>query len=264
MKLISSPEVGADLLFFNLQRPDTHPIVQDVRVRRAIAYAVDSNAIAARLWSGLASTRAGLVPRAVLGAPSVLGLGHDALKADAMLDAAGWVRGPDGVRVKDGVRLRLQVTLGDITDAPAVAPLLVTQLAQVGIEAEVSLPDIDHFFNHDLGGGDYDIAGLGFIGQRDANPLGMLSYLSPVPGGCNFCIFAYVGTGFDAGFARAVAAGEQDARAEAANLAATALRDDAALIVLDEKPFLIGLRDPVQDVVAQPRDQDFEAVWLAA
>ena len=260
LKLLRSGIKGADVLLFNLQRPDAHPIVQDPTVRQAIAMAVDESDIVNHAWHDFGSAASGLVPSAVAGASHADGVGYDPAKARAALDAAGWRTGPDGMRARNGQRLILHVALGDLTERDMTATLLRDQLRAVGVDARVETPDVNHFFDVDLGGAGYDLAGLGFIGQRDANPLRMLSYLSPAPGGCDFCIFANIGAAFDGRYAAAVAALHPDV----AGLVRRALAEQAALIVLSAKPAMIGLSRRVQGVVAQPQDQRFDRAWLAA
>lgn len=260
LKLLRSGVEGGDLLLFNLQRPDAHPIVQDPAVRQAIAMAVDEPDIVNHAWRGFGSAAPGLVPFPLAGTPHGQGLGHDPVKARAALDAAGWRIGPDGIRVRGGKRLSLRLALGDLTERDATATVLRSQLLAVGVDARVETPDVNHFFDVDLGGAGYDLAGLGFMDQRDANPLRMLSYLSPAPGGCDFCIFANVGGAFDGRYAGAVGAVHPDV----AGLVHEALADQAVMIILSAKPELVGLSRRVQGVVAQPHDQRYDRAWLAA
>lgn len=260
LKLLRSGPVGADLLLFNLQRPDAHPIVQDATVRRAIAMAVDRTDIVNHAWRGFGSATSGLVASKVAGTTTSGGLRYDPAKANALLGAAGWQIGADGIRTRDGKRLTLQVALGDLGERDVTATLLRSQLRAVGIDAQVQTPEINHFFDVELGGAGYDLAGLGFIDQRDANPLHLLSYLSPAPGGCDFCIFANVGPAFDRAYAYAVAAPQPDV----AGLVRQVLDEQATMIVLSGTPQLIGLSRRVQGVVAQPQDQRLDPAWVAA
>jgi peptide/nickel transport system substrate-binding protein len=259
-KLLRTGPEAADLLLFNLQRPDAHPIVQDPGVRQAIAMAIDETAIVNRAWLGFGSAAPVLVPSDLARSSPADRLPYDPAKARATLDAAGWRPGFDGIRTRDGRRLTLQIALADLGERDVTATLLKSELQAVGVEAHVTTPDINHFFDVDLGGAAYDLAGLGFIGQRDANPLHALSYFSPAPGGCDFCIFGNAGADFDGRYARAVAAAHPDV----VGLVRQALTIEAVAIVLSEKPELIGLSRRVQGFVAQPQDQRFDRAWLAS
>jgi peptide/nickel transport system substrate-binding protein len=86
----------------------THPPLDDVRVRRAIAASIDRQAISDKITF----KRYPVVDTAQpLGSwardPSVHLPAYDPVAADRLFDAAGWRRGADGVRVKNGKRLAL-------------------------------------------------------------------------------------------------------------------------------------------------------------
>ncbi len=86
----------------------THPPLDDVRVRRAIAASIDRQAISDKITF----KRYPVVDTAQpLGSwardPSVHLPAFDPVAADRLFDAAGWRRSPDGVRMKDGKRLAL-------------------------------------------------------------------------------------------------------------------------------------------------------------
>lgn len=64
--------------------------------------------------------------------------GYDPAKANALLDAAGWVRGADGVRAKNGQRLQLDyVTAGTNKLRESAAKQIQLDLKAVGIDAQV-------------------------------------------------------------------------------------------------------------------------------
>jgi peptide/nickel transport system substrate-binding protein len=85
-----------------------HPPLDDVRVRRALAAAIDRDAISAKLTFGRYPPIDTAQP---LGSwahdPTARLPRYDPAAADRALDAAGWRRGTDGIRMKDGKRLAL-------------------------------------------------------------------------------------------------------------------------------------------------------------
>ncbi len=86
----------------------THPPLDDVRVRQAIAASIDRQAISDKITF----KRYPVVDTAQpLGSwardPAVHLPAYDPAAADKLLDAAGWPRGVDGVRAKGGKRLAL-------------------------------------------------------------------------------------------------------------------------------------------------------------
>lgn len=107
----------------------------DPAVRRAINRAVDKDTLVRTVLDGLE-------PRAdFLFAPSVpdadLGLaphGFDQAAADALLDAAGWARGADGVRAKGGRALAVELDfVGTNAQQKAIAEVIQADLARIGI-----------------------------------------------------------------------------------------------------------------------------------
>lgn len=118
----------------------------DKAVRQAIYYAMDRGQLNSLAGGGLAAQASPsyLVPgrdddwiadQNNLTVPQ----GADVAKAKQILDAAGWVEGADGVRVKDGERLALTIqTVSGWSDFISINDTLVQQLAEVGIELSTS------------------------------------------------------------------------------------------------------------------------------
>ena len=83
-------------------------MVNDVRVRQAINLAVDQKAIAEAVTFGFAEPADTMLQPAVLDFNPKLNrsvYGENVKQAETMLDEAGWKRGPDGFRYKDGKKL---------------------------------------------------------------------------------------------------------------------------------------------------------------
>jgi peptide/nickel transport system substrate-binding protein len=88
------------------------PILGDVRVRRALAYAVDKKRICAEALHGVYTPADSDQPSFSWAyEPDVVRYPFDIAKANATLDQAGWTMGADGVRVKSGTRLALTITI---------------------------------------------------------------------------------------------------------------------------------------------------------
>ena len=92
---------------FGLELNGSRGIFSDVRVRRALATAVDRKALSENLFFGLIDPAYGPLSK---GTPGYWTGTEDLYRPDpkaamALLDQAGWSLGPDGVRVKDGQRL---------------------------------------------------------------------------------------------------------------------------------------------------------------
>ncbi len=93
---------------FNLARP----ALADVTVRRALRLAIDRPEIVGKVMRGNATLGDSFMPPPYPDVPkNVTKTPYDVARANAMLDAAGWQRGADGIRAKHGTRLVLAVAL---------------------------------------------------------------------------------------------------------------------------------------------------------
>ena len=165
-----------------------HPALGDVRVRRAIAHAIDRDAIVRHVLGGQAEAATGLVPPHHAGyEPRVRRYAHDPERARQLLDAAGY-RDPDG----DGPlpRLRLRYTTSTVELRRRIAEVLAAELAEVGIELSIESYEWGTFFQ-DIARGDYDLYSLAWIGIRDLDLFRVVfhSKMAP-PAGNNRGFFA--------------------------------------------------------------------------
>ncbi|GAB3480996.1 ABC transporter substrate-binding protein [Amycolatopsis cihanbeyliensis] len=141
--LTSTPRSPTFALYFNQRRAP----FDDRAVRKAVQQAVDYRQIADEVMNGLYEPATGIygdsMPYAVRTQQT------DLAAARAVLDEAGWVAGPDGVRVKDGEPLTFEVvTYPQQPDSEALAVAMQSQLKAVGVEVTVrSVPDITATLN---------------------------------------------------------------------------------------------------------------------
>jgi peptide/nickel transport system substrate-binding protein len=120
----------------NNGNPDfPHPILADLRVRQAIQYAIDKNIIIDKLLYGKARPGTSEIPDGWAHNPNVKSPEHNPEKAKQLLEAAGWMPGADGIRQKDGIRMRLKITTTTGNKLrEMVEQVLVAQMKAVGIE----------------------------------------------------------------------------------------------------------------------------------
>ncbi|MHB2266063.1 peptide ABC transporter substrate-binding protein [Aliihoeflea sp. PC F10.4] len=123
-------------LTFNLQRPQ----FQDRAVREALYYAIDKQSIIDALYYGVPSATETYMPREYFYFnPDLPQHEFNIARANEMLDEAGWERGGDGIRAKDGVRLSFtnSTTAGNHLREQAQQFLQQT-FAEVGAEMTIS------------------------------------------------------------------------------------------------------------------------------
>jgi len=151
-----------DHLDFNL----TRPLFADVRVRRALTYALDRPGMLEKVQHNLGELSPtfldpSLYPDAY--DPTVMKYPYDPARARALLDEAGWKVGKDGIRVKNGERLSFELS----TQIESTTGHLVQTQAQVfwhAIGAEAVIKNypgslfFDQTMNGVLAGGRYDVA----------------------------------------------------------------------------------------------------------
>jgi peptide/nickel transport system substrate-binding protein len=120
------------LLFNNKKKP-----FDDIRVRQAIAHAIDRDFISKALHKGLSKVATGPIHS---GFPQHSGdvttYKYDLKKAEELLDAAGLKKGADGVRF----RITCDYYPGDEDGQKRIAEYMKPALKRVGIEVEVRAP----------------------------------------------------------------------------------------------------------------------------
>ncbi len=188
--LFSQPtEKQYGLLAFN-QRPGR--VLADQALRRALVTGLDLDELAKVATGGSGRRAPSFIPvkPSVCDYGSVAGNlpGYDPTKAKQLLTQAGWVPGPDGVRVKGGKRLSLafhyqNYDLG--STVTSVVELMQQQLKELGVKTTLTGDDLNGSLNVLFGTGDWDIF-WGEQGFQYPSDL-LLSYSgSPPPTGQNF------------------------------------------------------------------------------
>ena len=150
-----------DHLDFNLARP----LFADVRVRRALTYAIDRGGMLDKIQHGLGElSDTFLDPTLYKHAydPSVIKYPYDPSRAGALLDTAGWHRGRDGIRVKNGQRLAFQLAVNaESTTGRLIQTQVQAYWHALGADVEVKNYPTSLYFDQTtrgvLAGGRYDV-----------------------------------------------------------------------------------------------------------
>lgn len=130
------PRTSFESFYLNLERPQ----FKELAVREALYAAIDKEAIIQGLYYGVPMPTETFMPRqSFFFNPNLPLHQFDLNRASKILDQAGWARGGDGIRTKNGVRLSFtnSTTSGDPL-REQVQQYLQQTFAQLGIEMKIS------------------------------------------------------------------------------------------------------------------------------
>ncbi len=152
-----APGTQVQYLSFNLR----DPLLKDVRVRQAIAFAIDRKLIIRTLLGGHARPAESLLPTSHW---AFSGDGprydYDPARAMRLLDEAGHPAGPDGVR------FHLTMKTSNAEDVRLLAAVLQQQLARVGIALDLRSYEFATFYS-DVTRGAFQMYSLRWIGGNE-------------------------------------------------------------------------------------------------
>jgi peptide/nickel transport system substrate-binding protein len=118
----------------NVQKAPTN----DLRVRQAVQYATDAQAINSTVFSNVYQKANTVVTSQTFGHSSAVSFTYQPDRAAALLDQAGWKAGAGGMRSKDGKALELSWLLSTGFGFQDAAELMSAQLQKVGIASQIT------------------------------------------------------------------------------------------------------------------------------
>ena len=140
LALVRYPVLFGTALCFNTTRAP----FADARVRRAVALSIERSRIVDIALAGYGRPSSSPIPP---DSPLSSGrmAGRDTLRADSLLDAAGWVRGPGGQRSRAGKPFAIElITVGSGDNV--AEQLIQSDLAERGITMRVRQTELGAFF----------------------------------------------------------------------------------------------------------------------
>ncbi len=131
-----------------------HPFLTDLKVRQALALALDRQTIAQQLYGQEGNATAN-----VLTTPTSLGskntkMVYDVAMANQILDEAGYSRGPDGIRQKGGVKLQMVFQTSVNSLRQKEQEIIKQGWGQLGVATTLKSVDAGVFFSSNPGNGD--------------------------------------------------------------------------------------------------------------
>lgn len=133
----------------SLEHP--HPFFSDLKVRQAFSYAIDREAIAALYGAAGRVATNNLVSPANFNSPNT-SFEYNPEKAAALLDEAGWRdSNGDGVRDKDGVRMRVVYLTTQNSLRQQTQEIVEQNLEAIGVNVDLRFVDASAFFSDNPG-----------------------------------------------------------------------------------------------------------------
>jgi peptide/nickel transport system substrate-binding protein len=156
LHIVTRPSTTFAYIGFNLR----DPVLSDVRVRRALALAVDRARLKRALFSDLPRLAETVLVPDHWAAANLPATPFDPARARRLLDAAGYRPGPDGVRFRlnyrtstDPARLRMAVAIADMW-------------RRIGVETKVESLEWGGFYAR-IKRGDFQVYSLSWVGIVD-------------------------------------------------------------------------------------------------
>jgi peptide/nickel transport system substrate-binding protein len=156
LQIDRAPGTVLSYLAFNLH----DPTLQDVRVRQAIAYALDRGPLLQYIWRGFAQPAQSILPQQSWAYDQdVADYPHDPEKARQILDAAGYP-------ARDGIRFHLTMKTSTEESTRLMAAVWQQQLGDVGIALDIRTFEFATFFA-DVTSGAFQLYSLRWIGGNE-------------------------------------------------------------------------------------------------
>ena len=208
LRVVDYPVLFTVGLVFNSHRPP----FDDARVRHAIDLAVDRKRVLSAALAGYGTPATGPVPPdnplALATEPE-----HDPHRADSLLDAAGWRRGSNGLRIRDGRLFSVQlITVGSGDNA--LEQLVQADLAERGIRLGIRQVELGRFLTEARAPRkDFDLLVAGIAGDLSLSYVGAMFDSRQAGGALDYASFH--NSLLDSLFARAREARSPDATRDA-------------------------------------------------
>jgi peptide/nickel transport system substrate-binding protein len=173
----TSPGTIVNYLAFNLR----DPFLKDMRVRQAIAYAIDRQLIIHTLWRDQARLADSLLPPGHWArTDNIERYNYDPATANRILDEAGYGRGPGGTRF----HLQMKISTDETTRLMAL--VLQQHLREIGIALDVRSYEFATFYS-DITKGAFSLYALRWIGGNESPDIFRYAYTTEAlpPHGAN-------------------------------------------------------------------------------
>jgi peptide/nickel transport system substrate-binding protein len=176
LQVMRSPGTRLGYMAFNLR----DPILKDVRVRQAVAYAIDRQPLMHYLWRDSVRPAASVLPPESWAYDAdVRQYPYDPAKARQLLDSAGYA-------AANGVRFHLTMKTSTEESSRSMASVFQQQLREVGIALDIRSYESATFFS-DVTHGEFQVYSLRWLGANEDPDIFEYAFSSGriIPNGAN-------------------------------------------------------------------------------
>ncbi len=237
LQLHTSRPVQYVALLVNAHGQAPYTRLADPRVRRAVALAIDREAIARTLYAGRGVPAKGLLPDWMFGLGAhTQGHGLDLAAAGRLLDEAGWrvdPKSPAGLRQRgsEPLRLRLVAAYPSLSSVAPLPEMLEQMLRKLGVGLDIVGVEDDQLYGSrylDPGEGDLFIE---HAGNNNLDPTFLLYNLFHSKSGWRSYRHMAAGPVLDAALDEARATGDAARRLDAVRRAHRSVVDEAVVAI---------------------------------
>ena len=164
--LLTESGGGVECLYINQTDPNKevegqrssiktkHPFLSDLKVRQALSLAVDRQTMATQLYGQAGDPSPNLLTTPTRYYSKNTKMTTDLNRANSLLDEAGWKRGPDGAREKNGVKMEVAYVTSVNTLRQKEQQIVKSGWDQLGAKVTLQSVDAGVFFSSSPGNPD--------------------------------------------------------------------------------------------------------------
>lgn len=223
------------------------PYFQDKAVRQALYSAMNKDAIVRLVYYGIPGTTESFLPRTSWAFnPNLPKQVYDIVAANKVLDQAGWVRGSDGIRTKNGVRLAfVTATVSGNPQREQILQLIQQDWQKIGVAMTIKTMPAAVVYGDYYTKSQFDslLAASTYGSGADPDPTARFSSASiPVQGGNGVNYYQYKNPEVDKLLQTAQASFNKTERKDIYFRVQSLIRDDLAFFPIDQQSPVEGTR----------------------
>jgi peptide/nickel transport system substrate-binding protein len=168
--------------------PAKSPLFQDKAVRQALVYALNLQQVVDAIFfkHGVVATSVEPPTSWAFKAKPQVQYSFDKAKAESMLDAAGWTKGSDGIRAKNGTKLKFtMITNAGNKQRESMLTYMQQAWSDIGVTATPSLIQFPQLVSQIVDIRTFDIFLVGFNWSNDPDEAPLFHSRNTAPGGFN-------------------------------------------------------------------------------